>query len=416
MPRVLFKNAAVFDGETPGLAHGMSVLVDGAEIAAVECGQLDVDDAQDIDCAGKTLMPGLIDAHVHIYAESTRYLSPPWPPPTFRAQYANRFLRHALSCGITTVRDVAGGDHGMAMALRERFLDGPRFFYGGLALSQTGGHGDFRPQHQDGAFSTCCVEHNVFAVIADGVEACAKATREELRKGANHIKIMASGGVISPTDPIDRCQYSEAEIRAIVEEAERHGAYVCAHCHPAEAIRRCVEYGVRCIEHGTLIDEPTAAFVAEHGAFVVPTLAILFALIEEGANSGLPQASLDKLRRVADGALKGLEIMKAAGVRMGLGTDLFGHQLVRQGSEYAIRAQALSTFDVLHSATTVNAEIVQMKGRLGVVKPGALADLIVVDGDPLADPGLLAANGTSLTHIMVDGRFAKAPASEAISP
>jgi len=406
--RILFENAGLFDGVTPKVAERMFVLVDGDEIKQVSVQPIEADGAERVDCRGKTLMPGLIDNHIHIYASSLQVLPP--IPVTYRAQYAQKFLRHILSCGFTTVRDVAGGDHGMAMALRDGFFEGPRFFYGGLALTQTGGHGDFRASSTPTDFCACCgPQRNIFAVHADGVDECIKAVREELRKGAHHIKIMASGGVISQSDPLERCQYSEAEIRAIVTECERQGSYVCAHSHPAEAIRRCADYGVRSIEHGTLIDDDTAAFVAEKGAHVVPTVAVQAALKETGRDMGLSEASYQKLLRVHDAAFEGLAIMKRAGVKMGFGTDLIGDNHTRQCTEFVLRKQMLSAFDILHSATAVNAEILQMEGRLGVVTAGALADLLVVDGNPLETIELLAASGKHLTHIMVGGRFLKRP-------
>jgi imidazolonepropionase-like amidohydrolase len=408
MSHIVFEDAAVFDGTNPELAPSRFVLVEGNEIAEVSARPISVEGAERIDCRGKTLMPGMIDNHIHVYTDSVNF-NPPEPPITYRAQYAQKFLRHILLCGFTCVRDVAGGDHGMAMALRDHFFDGPRFYYGGLCLTQTGGHGDFRPMSQPTDYYACGAERNVLAIHADGVDECIKATREELRKGASHIKIMASGGVLSPTDPLDRCQYSAAEIRAIVEECARHGAYVCAHCHPKEAIRRCVEFGVRSIEHGTLIDEETAAFVAEKGAYVVPTMATIYALMEDGPQMGMLEVSRQKLLRVYEHALKGLEIMKRAGVKMGFGTDLLGKLHMRQGSEFTLRSQVLAAFDILHSATAVNAEILQMEGKLGVIRPGALADLLVVNGNPLEDINLLAANGRHLTHILVDGRFIKRP-------
>lgn len=409
MSRILFEHASVFDGVNPKLFQGSNVLVEGNEIREVSQQPIEVRGAERIDCRGKTLMPGLIDNHVHIYIESLN-ITPPEPPVTYRAQYAHKFLQHILSCGFTTVRDVAGGDHGMAMALRDGFLDGPRFFYGGLCLSQTGGHCDLRPSSQQTEYCTCGVERNVLAIIVDGVDDCIKATREELRKGASHIKIMGSGGVMSPTDPVDRCQYSESEIRAIVDECRRHGAYVCAHCHSAESIRRCVEYGVRSIEHGTLIDDETARYVAEKGAYVVPTLAVISALLEDGPKLGMSDVSYQKLLAVCDQVLDGLVAMKRAGVKMGFGTDLLGDQHTRQGSEFTLRSQVLSPFDILHSATAVNAEILQMEGRLGVVRAGALADLIVVNGNPLENISLLAApRGEHISHIMKDGQFFKRP-------
>jgi imidazolonepropionase-like amidohydrolase len=407
---VLFENATLFDGLSPKPVEGSFVLVEGNEIKEVSASAPEAVGAARVDCRGKTLMPGMIDNHVHIYIESLK-LTPPEPPITYRAQYAQKFLRHALSCGFTTVRDVAGGDHGMAMALRDGFFEGPRFYYGGLCLTQTGGHADLRPMSQATDYFTCCGERNVLAIHADGVDECIKATREELRKGASHIKIMASGGVLSPSDPLERCQYSQAEIRAIVEECARHGAYVAAHCHPAEAIRRCAEYGVRTIEHGTLIDGPTADFVVEKGAYVVPTLSAVFALKQDGPQMGMSVVSQQKLSKVYEHALKGLEIMRHAGVRMGFGTDLLGEHHVARGAEFSIRREVLTPFEILHSATAVNAEILQMKGRLGVVAPGALADLLVVDGFPLDDIQVLVPGGRHLTHIMVNGRFVKQPGS-----
>lgn len=410
MPRVLFERSALFDGISPTLRHGMSVLVDGNRIVKVDEGAIAVEGAERVDCHGRTLMPGLIDAHVHIYMESLKLL-PPEPPATYRAQYAHRFLRHMLACGFTAVRDVAGGDHGMAMALREGLLEGPRFFYGGLSLSQTGGHGDIRPPSRVTDFSACAAERNAFAVIADGTDQCVRCAREELRKGAQHIKIMASGGVLSPADPLERCQYSEPEIRVIVEECRRHGAYVCAHAHPAEAIRRCIELGVRTIEHGTLIDRECADMAAARGSYIVPTMAVIASLREDGPAMGLSAAGLSKIAQIHDRALGGLEIMKRAGAKMGFGTDLPGSAHERQGTEFTLRRQALGAFDILHSATAINAEILQMKDQLGVVKAGALADLLVVEGNPLDDIGLLASNGKDLSWIMLDGQFVKRPAA-----
>lgn len=406
MSQVLFENATLFNGTSPETPDGMFVLVEGNRIKEVSERPIKADGADKIDCTGKTLMPGMIDNHVHIYGESLK-LAPPEPPITYRAQYAQKFLKHILSCGFTSVRDVGGGDHGMAMALRDGFLDGPRFFYGGVFITQTGGHGDMRPAHQGTDFCSCGSLRNSFSVVADGVVECTKAVREELRKGAHHIKIMGSGGVVSTTDPLDRCQYSDAEISTIVEECRRHGSYVAAHCHPAEAIRRCATLGVRTIEHGTLIDEPTAKIVAELGAYVVPTMATIFALKDIGRELGLNEESYNKLLMVAERAIAGLSVMKKAGVKMGFGTDLMGQTHTRQGTEFSLRRLALEPFDILHSATAINAEILNMQGELGVVAPGALADLLVVDGNPMQDIELLAANGAHLSVIMNNGRFSK---------
>ncbi|MGH9487612.1 MAG: amidohydrolase family protein [Terriglobales bacterium] len=407
---IVFKHAKVFDGESPELRAGQMVRVVGDAIEAVGP-HVPTADAEVVDCGGRVLMPGLIDAHVHVYAASLNVGRLARTPHSYLALFALRSLRSSLDRGFTTIRDVGGADVGLATALREG-LGGlvPRLFYGGRVISQTGGHGDFRPgDHQlDDAIPCGCAAHaDVMAVIADGADAVRRAVREELRRGASHIKLMGSGGVVSPTDPLERCQYSDEEIRAAVEEATRAGAYVATHCHPAAAVRRSAALGVRSIEHATLVDAPTADFVAERGAFVVPTMATVVALAEEGANLGLPAPSLAKLHRIADRARGSLAILQSAGVKLGFGTDLLGRLQERQGSEFTLRAQALPTLEVLRSATSTNAELLGQAGKLGCIRPGAAADLLLVNGNPLEDISLLAHNGAALAVILAQGQFHK---------
>lgn len=403
MKTVLFENATLFDGHSPEVREPMFVLVEGNRIKEVSDAPIGIADAEVVDCAGKTLMPGMIDCHVHAYAYSVR-LGSGDRPPTYYAHYAATFLANILDCGFTTVRDIAGGDHGLAMALAKGWVEGPRFFYGGLALSQTGGHGDFRsPGLPSNDLCLCGAQKNELSILADGVDECTKAVREELRKGAHHIKIMGSGGVMSPSDPIDRCQYSDAEIAAIVEECERRGVYVAAHCHPDEAVLRSVRLGVRTIEHGTLISEGTAGEVKERGAFIVPTFSVMGAIREQGRAMGIGQTSLDKMEAIIDLAYGGLETMQRAGLKLGFGTDLLAEMHTRQGTEFTMRAEVLSPFEILHSATAVGAEILGQEGEIGVVREGALADLVVVDGNPLQNLGLLASNGRDLSLVMKDG-------------
>ena len=408
---ILFRNARLFDGESERLRERAEVLVRGETVEDISDSSIAADDCEVIDCAGRVLMPGLIDAHVHVYAHSLNIARAVQMPVSYLAHFAAVFLRSSLDRGFTTLRDVGGGDVGLATAIKDGLLGTvPRLFYGGRVISQTGGHGDFRAGDHglhDGHYSECACHVDALAVIADGADAVRRAVREELRRGASHVKIMASGGVASPTDPLERCQYSEEEILAAVEEAERAGSYVAAHCHPAEAVRRSAALGVRSIEHGTLIDRKTADFVAERGAFVVPTLATLAALQEDGEKLGLPRASVEKLHRLGDRALSGLEIMKAAGVKMGLGTDLLGPHHVRQSSEFALRGKVLPAIDILRSACTVNAELMGQSGRLGCICKGAAADLLLVDGNPLEDITILAAGGERLAAIVRDGRFHK---------
>jgi len=409
MPSTVFLSARIFDGDSATLRSG-NVHVEGNTIREVS-DRPAPPDATVIDCAGRVLMPGLIDAHVHVYAAGLNVTRLAQSPISYLAHFATKFMQSSLDRGFTTLRDVGGADVGLANAIRDGFLDRvPRLFYGGRVITQTGGHGDFRPGDallDTGHCCGCSYTGDMMAAVADGVDAVRKAVREELRRGASHIKIMGSGGVASPTDPLDRCQYSDEEIRAAVEEAERSGHYVAAHCHPTEAVRRAAALGVRSIEHATLIDAPTADYVAEKGAFTVPTMAVLAALVDEGAKLGLPPVSLEKLRRVEGSAHSSLETMRRAGVRMGFGTDLLGALHVRQSTEFTLRTAALPAIDVLRSACSINAEILGQTGRLGSIRPGALADILVIDGNPLDDIAVLASAGNHIPVIMQNGRLHK---------
>ncbi len=406
--RIVFRSARIFDGESETLRANANVFVEGGRISEIS-ERLPTGDDEVVDCGDRVLMPGLIDAHVHVYGSGLNVARVVQSPMSYLAHFAARFLAASLDRGFTTLRDVGGADIGLASAIKDGLLGTvPRLFYGGRFISQTGGHGDFRPgDHSLETGCGCSHQADHLAVLADGADAVRKAVREELRRGASHIKIMGSGGVLSPTDPIDRCQYSDEEIRAAVEETDRAGSYVASHCHPKEAVRRAAALGVRSIEHATLIDEPTAAFVAEKGAFTVPTMAIMFGLLEEGDKFGVPPASLEKLKRFGDSALLNLEIMKRAGVRMGLGTDLLGSLQVRQCTEFTLRARVLPAIDVLRSACAVNAELLRQTGMLGCIREGAFADILVVDGNPLEDISVLDSGGERLSVIMKEGSFHK---------
>jgi imidazolonepropionase-like amidohydrolase len=346
---------------------------------------------------------------MHAYASDVNMFRVEALGAPYRTAHAVRILGFQLDCGFTTVRDIGGGDYSLAKAIADGLVRAPRYLYAGKVLSMTGGHGDMRPIEEAPQYhSMCwCGIFNSFCKIADGVDECIRATREELRQGAHCIKIMGSGGVASPTDPIWMNQYREDEIRAIVQECAERRTYASAHCHPASAVRRCVEFGVRSIEHGTLIDDDTAQFVAERGAYIVPTLVTIFALVELGAKLGFPPQSQEKVKVAYDGALAGLDRMRKAGVKVGYGTDLLGTTYVRQCQEFTIRSEVFTPLELLRQATSVNAELLMLEGRIGCVKPGAHADLIVVDGDPLKDIGLLAADGRHLSMIVRGGEVVK---------
>lgn len=407
----LFQRAMIFDGWSEMLKGPCDVRIADGIIREISETMLRRSGREEVvACNGHTLMPGLIDAHVHVYAASVNLGRAVVLPHSYLAHFAARFLRAALDSGFTTVRDVGGADVGLANALRDGLLAGPRLYYGGRVISQTGGHGDYRAcdeLHEPMHLCGCASYNDNFAVLADGVDAVRRAVREEFRRGASHIKLMASGGVASPNDPLDRCQYSGDEIRAAVDEATRSGGYVAAHCHPAEAILRCVQLGVRSIEHATMVDELSARVIAEEGAFAVPTMAVIFGLLADGERMGFPSRSMEKLRQLSEVALSSLETMKNAGVKMGFGTDLLGDLHVKQCEEFALRARVLSPIEILRSVCMINAELLQQSGRLGCVREGARADLLLLNGNPLQDINLLAAAGRNLAVIMKDGRFHK---------
>lgn len=409
MTSLLFTNARVFDGSSADCPEGMNVLVADGLIREVSDRPVSAAGARTIDVAGRTLMPGLIDAHVHAFASDVSVQKIEAMGQTYRTAHAVRMLGHALDCGFTTLRDIAGGNYSLSRAIADGLIRAPRFFYSGKALSMTGGHGDFRQMEQEPRPSCACGSGAFDAIcnIADGVDACIRAVREEFRQGAHCIKIMGSGGVASPTDPIWMNQYREDEIRAIVNEATERRSYVAAHCHPASAVRRCVEFGVRSIEHGTLIDDATARFVAERGAFVVPTMVIIFTLVELGKELGFPPQSQEKAAFAFKAALSGLDIMRKAGVKLGFGTDLLGKLHVQEAREFTLRREVFTPVEILRQATSINAELMQMQGQIGCVAPGAFADLLVVDGDPLEDIGLLAADGRNLSIIVRAGELVK---------
>ncbi|WP_077034864.1 amidohydrolase family protein [Pelomonas sp. KK5] len=410
MTRTLFTNARLFDGHSADFPAGMQVLVEGERVSAVSTTAIDAPDARVIDCAGRTLMPGLIDAHIHAFFSNVSFQKVEQFGEAYRTAHAVRMLGHALRCGFTTVRDIGGGNWSLYQAMADGLFAGPRFLYAGKVLSMTGGHGDMRPLSERPRYEGVCAcgsgpNFNALCVIADGVDEVLKAVREELRQGAHCIKIMGSGGVASPTDPIWMNQYREDEIRAIVNECAERRSYVAAHCHPASAVRRCVEFGVRCIEHGTLMDADTAAFVAERGAYVIPTLIIIEQLVEQGRAMGFPPESQAKVESIWGQAIEGLRHMKAAGVKVGFGTDLLGNLYSRQCREFTLRSEVFTPLEILRQATSVNAEMMQLEGQIGCVAPGAFADLIVVDGDPLADISLLAADGAKLAAVMRNGEL-----------
>jgi imidazolonepropionase-like amidohydrolase len=308
-----------------------------------------------------------------------------------------------LGRGFTTVRDAGGLDIGMQQALDAGLIRGPRVFRSGRVLSQTGGHGDTNPPGRHLHLCACHVESTQFAHIADGPDAVRRAVREELKGGAHQIKVMAGGGVATPTDPIDMVQYTPEEIRVAVQEAASRHTYAFAHAYVPDAIIQAVEAGVRSIEHGNLLDERAASVMAAHGTFLVPTLVVYEQIREIGRQWGFPDASLAKLEEVRTAGIHAIRLALDAGVPVGFGTDLLGETHSAQSRELLLRAEVQSPLDVLRSATLVNADLLDRTGTLGTIAVGASADLLLVRGNPLDDLALLTRPEESLQAVIRAG-------------
>lgn len=405
MTQILLKGGNVLDPVRGALLARHDVLIDGERIVEVSAAAISAPHAKVIDVSGKTVMPGLIDLHVHVLASLANLGINAVQPNVLVAFRAMPIMRGMLERGFTTVRDAGGADWGLSQAVATGLIPGPRIFPSGKALSQTGGHGDFRPRSDTLEPCSCAFRAGAIARVVDGVDAVRLAVREEIQKGATQIKIMASGGVASPTDPIGNTQYSEDEIRAIVAEAEAAQTYVMGHAYTGRAITRAVRCGVRTIEHGNLVDAAAARVMREHGAFVVPTLITYDALARDGARLGLPADSVAKIETVRQAGRDSLAIYAEAGVPMGFGSDLLGEMHQYQSEEFLIRAALLGNAEALRSATSIAAQILQREGELGAIQAGALADVLVVDGDPLADIGVLAGPASRIELVMQAGKI-----------
>jgi imidazolonepropionase-like amidohydrolase len=402
-----FKNFELLDPEVGELRGGHELVVEGGLIKEVSGKPIKLADPAVVNCGGRTLMPGLIDSHVHAVLSDVVIRNMENVPLTLMTARAAELLHRMLDRGFTTVRDTGGADWGLKEATDKGLLPGPRLFIAGRALGPTGGHSDGRRRTDPGTRCHCCNALSFSMGIADGVSQVRRAVREEMRQGCDQVKIMMSGGVASPYDPLDSLQFSMDEIIAAVEEAHAFGRYVCAHAYTPQAITRAARAGVRTIEHGNLIDDASAKLMAEKGMFLVANLVTYFEMKKHAAEYGMNSDMLAKNDLVIEGAMKSLEICKRNGVPVAYGTDLLGQLQVSQSDEFSLRAQVLSPAEIIRSATTIGAQIVRMEGKLGCVKSGAFADLLVVDGNPLKDLKLLQGQGQHLSMIMKDGRLHK---------
>ena len=406
MTAFVITNAQLLDPAPGQRRPGASIRVERdriVEVAEDGAALSRPDHVEVFDAAGRTLMPGLIDAHVHAAITTMDLAVMVRRSATRIGIEAKTVLERMLRRGFTTVRDAGGLDGGLQEALGAGLITGPRVFRSGRVLSQTGGHGDLDPPSQDPHIGACSIRSSTFAHVADGADAVRRAAREELKGGADQIKVMAGGGVATPTDPIDMVQYTEEEIRAAVEEARARRTYAFAHAYIPEAIVRAVRAGVRSIEHGNLIDEQAAGVMAQHDCYLVPTLVIYDQVAQFGRGLNFPAESLAKLDAVLGAGLASIDIAASAGVELGFGTDLLGETHDAQSRELTLRAKVQTAAEVIRSATTINAALLGRASELGVIAPGAYADLLLVDGDPLRDINVLAGQGEHLDLIARGG-------------
>jgi imidazolonepropionase-like amidohydrolase len=401
MTTLVLENATVLDPEAGSLSPDRHVVVSDGHIAEILESRPRAVEADRIDLRGRTLMPGLIDAHVHVTAYTANFAELARSSPTYVAAQAARIMGGMLDRGFTTVRDVGGADFGLARAVDEGLIRAPRLIFGGKALSQTGGHGDVRGPGYD-AYDAAYSQPGL-GVVVDGVAEVRRAARAEIRRGAWHIKIMGGGGIASPTDRITSDQFSEEEIAAAVEEAAMANLYVVVHAYTVRSVARSVRLGVRSVEHGNLIGEATAALMKEKGAFLVPTLATYRALVEEGVEAGLPAELVGKTDEVLDAGIRAVELAYRAGVPMAYGTDLLGSMHRRQLSEFKLSSDVVPAVDLVRAATVNGARLLRLEKEIGRIKPGYRADLIAVDGNPLDDIGILADPERSPKLVMKSG-------------
>lgn len=389
---LLLSNATIIDGSGADPLPRGSVLIDGDRIAGVG-GTIVGPGADIVDLSGLTVLPGLIDAHVHVgYSSDMRAVLNMELSIAERAADIFRTLRETLDAGFTAVRDCGGIDHGVLRAVGRGLVPGPRIWACASPLVQTGGHGHlgspFLPP--DSTFHFRVRGLTAVGMVSDGPDEVRKAARECFRQGASFLKMPVTGGVVSIADSLDDTQFTIDEIAVAVEEAAARHTYVAVHAHNVAGIRNAVRAGVGCVEHGTGIDEETAAMMAAGNVDLVPTLTVAQVMTDDFERLGLPPQIRERVGNTMQGMIDGLLTARAAGVRVGSGSDLIGTDQNRRGLEIALKARVIGAMPAIVSATKVNAEIMRVADKIGSIESGKLADLIAVDFDPLSQPELFA--------------------------
>jgi imidazolonepropionase-like amidohydrolase len=397
--------ARVVDGTGADPVQGLDIHVVEGRIAALGRAPGGV---ETLDATGLTITPGLIDAHVHLGMASV--VEPSLRHELSVAEIAADMFDVAgqsLDAGFTTVRDVGGIDRGMADVVAKGKVRGPRILQSGPVQCQTGGHGHLGPEW---APTSLWDRHSIpglrcLSLLSDGPDEMRKNVREAFRRGADFIKMCVTGGVLSTTDELTDTQLTVEEIAVAVQEASARGTYVTVHAHNNDGIRNAVRAGVKCVEHGSQIDEATAALMAAHGVAHVPTFAV-DEQFDDPSSPGLPPGIAERNAILVRSAVEAVHLSRAAGVTVGLGSDLLGPDQSRRGRELVIRAEIETPMLALRSATQINAQILRINDQTGTIEVGKVADLTGFAGDPLEHPKLFG-EPESVALVIKAGRVVK---------
>ena len=408
MSATVFRNCTLIDCTGADPAPRSTVIVEGDRIASIHHGKEPTlpADATVVDCGGRTLMPGLTDAHIHAAIIETDMNKARRDSPATFAFRVKEVLEQTLQAGFTTVRDAFGLDWGFVQATERGFVKGPRILFVGGCLSQTGGHGDWREAYmQENPFPSL---YGLVAAprLCDTPDDMRRAAREMLRMGAHGIKLMAGGGCMSPTDQIEHTQFTVEEMAAAAYEARAVGKLCLAHVYTPQGIMNAVTAGVRSIEHGNFLDEESAACMREAGAYFVPTLTTYFLISAYGEAEKIPQKMIDKINKAKAHGLESLAVARAAGLKICSGSDVLSSMQPFKSMELGLKAQVLGNHAAILSATRTNAELFGMADQIGTIEAGKLADLILVDGNPLDDIAALQ-DAAKISYVMRDGQVFK---------